>query len=74
MTKPEPLEYQIARLSLAPGDVLVLKSNKRLQPELLNNFKKTLDNMIPKDCKSIILGPEFDLSVITRKDLLKLGL
>ncbi|MGD5626675.1 hypothetical protein QUT74_22530, partial [Xanthomonas citri pv. citri] len=64
------LEYRIAKLSLAPDDVLVVKVNERVPTELFqrvaNYVRSQLDD---KTRKVLVIDSQVDLSVITREEI-----
>jgi hypothetical protein len=62
------LEYQIARLQLRPGDVLVLKIAQYLPMEAMKRIKDDLDRLVP-GIPAMVLDPNVDLSVLTREEI-----
>jgi hypothetical protein len=62
------LEYQIARLELRPGDILVIKLAAKLSHHAIATIKSDLDRLMP-EYRAIILDGGMDLSVLSRAQI-----
>ena len=69
MSADRDLEFRIAKLQLAPGDVLVVKSNKRVTPEAIENAKRLMVHVLPPEVRWMFIDPEIELSVLTRAEI-----
>lgn len=66
----EILGYAIARLSLSPGDVLVVKCHhwRTIKPEWAAKMKEQAKNIIG-DIPLMIIGSDVDLAVLTKPEI-----
>jgi hypothetical protein len=62
-------ECEIAKLSLAPGDVLVAKFDVILSDQSASRAREVLTRCIPDGQKVLILDRGVDLSVLTRAEI-----
>jgi hypothetical protein len=62
MTDVEGWEFRIAKLELAPGDVLVVKGPT--PPEW-----RAMSAIVPPGVRLLIIPPEVELSVLTRAEI-----
>lgn len=68
-TSTDPLEYQIARLELGPGDVLVFKASKALTREGADRVTRAVRSILGDHQKVMILDDGHDLAVLTAAEL-----
>jgi hypothetical protein len=59
----EAIKIEIAKLELSPTDILVLKTSSHIPMEKIDQIKKQLQNLAPKN-KVAILTPGLDLTII----------
>lgn len=59
---PEDWEYRIAKLELAPGDILVVKCSKLPNHEVLST-------VVPNGVRILYVPPDVELSVLTRAEI-----
>lgn len=64
-----PLIEAISKLELAPGDVLVVKLPLYPDVAQMKNVQKYISQVVGHDIKYLILGPDIDLTVLTRKEI-----
>jgi hypothetical protein len=62
------LTYQIARLALRPGDILVIRVAQKLSAATVAALKGDIDQVMP-EYRAIILDGGMDLSVLTREQI-----
>jgi|GEM_PF-4296324 len=70
MSSAEPqtaadLDYRIARLALAPGDVLVVKIDHTLTADIGGRIREQFERAIGGRNKVLVLDNSIDLSVLT---------
>jgi len=65
----EQVEYRIAKLELAPGDVLVVKAARASSVADLELVIKYVEPFVPADCKVLAIDGTVDLSVLTRAEI-----
>lgn len=65
----DPLEYQIARLALGPGDILVFSTPRTLSRDAFDRIRKTLQELLGDSRKVLILDAGCELSALTAEDL-----
>lgn len=61
----DDLELRIAKLVLGPGDILVLKSARKLPIDRAEAIKRHLKVVVP-DNKVMIVDPDFEISVLQK--------
>lgn len=62
----EITEFQIARLELRPGDVLVVKTPHGVN---IPRDRITVQSLVPAGVRILFIPPEVDLSVLTRAEI-----
>lgn len=62
-------EFQIAKLTLAPGDVLVIRSDRPLDREQVMRINEHMRKLVPHDNKVMVIDKTFELSVLTRAEI-----
>jgi hypothetical protein len=65
-------DFSIAKLSLAPGDILVVKVHQRIAQETFNRISDYFSQQAPGH-RVLILDRDLDLSVLTKADVEKLA-
>jgi len=65
----DKLDFRIGKLSLAPGDALVVKVDHPLSEKMAAAIRSHLDPHLPEGVKALILGREIDLAVLTKADI-----
>lgn len=66
----DPPKYEFAKLELKAGDILVLKINAPridVTHERIKALRKAAEAQLPEGVFCFILGPEVDVSTITRE-------
>lgn len=66
---PTDLEFLIGKLSLAPSDVLVLKSAERLSPDAIVRITLYVQRTVGPEQRVLILDGGIDLAVLTRAEI-----
>lgn len=64
-------KFDIAKLELKPGDILVLRINApRLDvtKQRLDNLRAAAIEKLPEGVSALVIGPEVELSKITREE------
>jgi hypothetical protein len=59
-------DVEIAKLSLAPGDVLVVRVAQHISPDTQRRIKAYIEPMLPHENKVLIIEPGVDLSVVAK--------
>lgn len=67
--KRQTLRVEIAKLTLSPGDILVLKVDEYLSQEQVERLKVQMSAQLPSTIKTIILGKGLSLAVLTRAEI-----
>lgn len=62
------VEYRVAKLSLGPGDLLVVKTEKPLTREAAERIREVLKQYLPNQ-KALVLEPGIDLAVLTADEI-----
>jgi hypothetical protein len=65
-------EFDIAKLKLVPGDVLVVRSARVLSPEQVQRVRDNIRKATPEGVNVLIIDNTFELSVLTRGEIEKL--
>jgi hypothetical protein len=68
MTKAKNIEFQIAKLELRPGDILVVKSARPLSAETAARLRQILEQAVGGH-RCMVLESGLDLSILTIADL-----
>lgn len=65
MTHKSALRFEIAKLDLKPGDILVIKTLEHYSQEAIKHLVENFQKMVPNEVKGIVIdGGGFELSVI----------
>lgn len=62
------IDFEIARLDLQPGDMVVLKLRDRVPREALDHFRKTMMD-VTRGHKCLILENGADLAILTAAEI-----
>jgi hypothetical protein len=65
----EGIEYQVAKLALAPGDALVVKLDMIPTPAQADLVRARLGAVLGEGVPVLVLGRDVDLSVLTRAEI-----
>ena len=57
--------FQIAKLDLVSGDILVVRANVPLEPMTVEQIKEYFTPYLPSGVRLLVTDPTFDLSVLT---------
>jgi len=63
------LALEIAKLALAPGDVLVVKVDDMLSKEMVQAIKDNMRRVVGPDMRILILPKGFSLAVLTKAEV-----
>lgn len=63
------ISVEIAKLQLAPGDVLVVRGKGHIDGELAIRLRETLEAILPPGVKAMLIGDDVDLTVLTRVEI-----
>ena len=63
------LEYRIAKLSVSPGDVLVVKVDRPITNESGASIRDSVASYLPTGARVLVLGDAIDLSVLTKAEI-----
>lgn len=66
---PELVEFQIAKLKVESGDLLVLKFNGRMTDEIAMKIKAIAKANLPDGVKTMVIDQSLDLSVLTFEEI-----
>ena len=66
MAEYEIIKFEIAKLELAPGDILVVKMSDLASFEM-NRLGTVLSEIVPNGVRVLIVDDKTELSVLTRK-------
>jgi hypothetical protein len=66
-------EAKIAKLSLAPGDVLVVKVDRTLDSYMSSRIYGSIKPHLPEGVKVLVIDPAIDLSVLKSDDIEKMA-
>ncbi len=69
----EDVEFQIARLELRPGDVLVARAMRPMTSEASQRIKAALERALPIGTKVLVIDAGLDLSVASKSDAKRLA-
>lgn len=67
--KIETLRVEIAKLTLSPGDVLVVKVDAYINQEQSINLREQMLSHLPQGIKVIVLAKEISLAILTRAEI-----
>lgn len=56
--------FEIAKLELRPGDLLVAKINMRVTSEVIDQIRESIARCVPDGVKFVVLDETIDFSVI----------
>jgi hypothetical protein len=69
MTHRSPsIRFEIAKLNLRPGDVLVIRTMEHYSKEAMGHLVDNFKNLVPNGVKGIVLDSGIDLTVIHPED------
>lgn len=61
--------FEIAKLQLKPGDVLVVKTDRPMSNEATDRTRKHLAGLLPQGVTTMIIDRGVNLSVLTRDEI-----
>jgi hypothetical protein len=64
-----PEEFQIAKLQLRAGDVLIVKVANLLSVEAAQRLHSHIDSVVPAGVKVLVVGSDIDLSMLTAEEI-----
>lgn len=62
-------EFQVARLRVEPGDVVVVKVHAVISQDIASNIRRTISTQLPPDTPMIVIDKNVDLAVLTKADI-----
>jgi hypothetical protein len=62
-------EFQIARMAIAPGDVLVVKIDGHISMERLEKAREHIAASLPPGVLVLVIDRQVELSVLTRTEI-----
>jgi len=65
--------FEIAKLALAPGDVLVARALAPLSPAAAERIREYLESCRPEGVRVLILDSAVELSVLAKADAAAIG-
>lgn len=65
MIDAEIASLAIAKLSLKPGDLVILKCRMDLRAEQYEHMRTFMEAVLPEGVRCVVLGPELELSVLS---------
>ena len=68
MSTRESLEYQIARLTVTPGDVIVFKTKTMLTAEQGERIRSMIIEIVPH-ARAMVLGGGAEIDLLTAAEL-----
>jgi hypothetical protein len=68
MTEAE-LPIQIAKLQLAPDDILVARFTRLVSQETCKRASDHIKRLLPPGVQVLVIDPSIDLSVLTRSEI-----
>lgn len=68
-----PIEFQIAKLGLAPGDILVVRSLRPVPPESARHMREYISGIAPEGVEVVVIDSSIELSVLSGDELRKLA-
>ena len=63
----EITRFEIAKLELTPGDIVLIKTDMVLSREQAERLQKMVDDMVPRDVKVLVLSAGVTLEVLRDK-------
>lgn len=63
------LDFEVKRLRLQPGDVLVMKAGCRLTDEMCDRLRKAAEDLMPPGVKMMVIDRGLSLSVLTAEEI-----
>gem|GEM_PF-3686341 len=64
----QALDMQVARLTLQPGDAVVISTDRHLNREQANQIRALTDRALPPDVKVIVLSGALAMTVLRQGD------
>jgi hypothetical protein len=61
--------FEIAALRLQPGDVLVVKTDRQVSPDIAERIRKHLKSILPQGVNTLVINPDIELSVLSRSEI-----
>jgi len=69
MSELEIKAVEIAKLQLAPGDIVLLKVNEILAADQVDHLRKMMLPLLPNDVRCLVLSRGMDVSVLTKAEV-----
>lgn len=66
-------DASIARLALAPGDILVVKVDRTIDSRIADRIHASFRPYMPEGVKLMVIDPAIELSILTRADMAALA-
>ena len=64
-------EFEVARLRVEPGDVVVVKVHAVISPEVAGRLREQISTQLPPKTPMIVIDKNVDLMVITKAEIEK---
>ncbi len=61
---PKSTSYEVAKLALSPGDILVVKLAERMRAEARLRLQEHVRAIIPNGCTAMVLEPGSDVEIV----------
>jgi hypothetical protein len=65
----DDIEYRIAKLSLSPGDVLVVAVDRPLDRQTAERMRDHFRSIAPEINRILMVDPSIELSVLTKAEI-----
>lgn len=65
----EEFEYRVGRLTIAPGDALVVKVDRMITTKIAERLRKYAGAVVPEGTKILIIDQGIDLTILTREEI-----
>ena len=65
----QPERFEIAKLQLAAGDVLVVRPSERVSTEVARHIREDVGAMVPTGVSVLVINPGVELSVLTKAEI-----
>lgn len=68
MIETKAITVEVSKLSLKPGDILVLKSDRNLPQHDIDSIGEHMMRIVPDGVKCAVLEPGFEFQIIESPD------
>lgn len=69
MNEMDIMTVEIAKLTLAHGDVVVVKCDEPVPDDMARRMRETIGRCVPEGVKVLVLDDSLDLMVLTRAEI-----